>query len=322
MPPTEHRVVETNGIRMHIAEQGHGPLVVLLHGFPELWYSWRHQFDALAQAGFHAVAPDLRGYGQTDCPAEISAYSQLHLVGDVIGLLEALGEQHAVVVGHDWGASLAWNTALLRPDRIRGVVGLSVPYRPRGRVNTLTAIRNHFGDRFYQAYFQAPGVADAELGRDPRATLRRLLYSVSGDAPGADSPSLALIPEGGAGWLDAMVEPPVLPGWLTEADLDVYTAEFARTGFTGGLNWYRTIDLTWQLMAPWQGATLQPPALYVAGERDLTVNFPGAREFITNLRQFVPRLQRTVLLPGVGHWTQQERPAETNAAVIEFLRAL
>src|SRR6185503_11041750 len=149
MPGLAHRFVETNGIRMHIAEQGSGPLVVLLHGFPELWYSWRHQLGPLAEAGFHAVAPDLRGYGRTDRPSEVEQYTQLHLVGDVIGLLDALGEQQAVVVGHDWGATLAWNTALLRPDRVRGVVGLSVPFRPRGRSSPLSVMRDRFGERFY-----------------------------------------------------------------------------------------------------------------------------------------------------------------------------
>src|SRR5258708_2951389 len=136
-----HRFVETNGIRMHLAEAGTGPLVVMLHGFPESWYSYRHQLHALADAGYHAVAPDQRAYGQTDRPAEIAKYTQLHLVGDVIGLIDALGEQEAVVIGHDWGAPVAWNTALLRPDRVRGIVGLSVPYIPRGSTSDFGIIR-------------------------------------------------------------------------------------------------------------------------------------------------------------------------------------
>src|SRR5581483_9328651 len=167
------RTLHTNGITMRIAEQGEGPLVVLLHGFPETWYSWRHQLGALAEAGYHVVAPDQRGYGRTDAPAEPERYTMLHLVGDVIGLLGALGEANAVVVGHDWGAPVAWNTALLRPDRVRGVDGLSVPYRPRGPVSTLTATRARLGERFYQAYFQAPGVCYAERARDVCTTLHR-----------------------------------------------------------------------------------------------------------------------------------------------------
>src|SRR3954465_14882409 len=179
MSEAEHREIEVGGLRMHVAEQGaDGPLVVLLHGFPESWYSWRHQLPALAAAGYHAVAPDQRGYGQTDSPAESEKYTQLHLVGDVIGLLDALDEQRAVVVGHDWGAPVAWNTALLRPDRLRGVVGLSVPDPPRGPGSPLTALRARRGERFYQAYFQATGGADAELARDVRTSLRRVLFSL------------------------------------------------------------------------------------------------------------------------------------------------
>lgn len=321
MPTVTHRFVETNGIRMHVAERGAGPLVVLLHGFPESWYSWRHQLAALADAGYRAVAPDQRGYGQTDRPDDPRQYTQLHLVGDVVGLLDALGEERAVVVGHDWGAPVAWHTALFRPDRVRGVVGLSVPYTPRGPVSSLAAARAVLGDGFYMAYFQQPGGADAELGRDPRASLRRLLFSASGDAPQVEPPPQPVIPPGG-GILDITAEPDALPPWLTEADLDVYAANFARTGFTGGLNWYRAIDLSWELMAPWQGAPVLPPALYLAGDRDLVVNFPGMRDLIAALPAFVPNLTDTVILPGCGHWTQQERPAAVNDALLRFLAAL
>jgi pimeloyl-ACP methyl ester carboxylesterase len=321
MAEVNHRFIQTNGIRMHLAEQGSGPLVVLLHGFPESWYSWRHQLQALADAGYHAVAPDQRGYGQTDAPADAEKYTQLHLVGDVIGLLDALGEARAVVMGHDWGAPVAWNTALLRPDRVRGVVGMSVPYTPRGLVSSLTAMRSVFGEGFYMAYFQQPGVADAELARDAPATMRRFLYAASGDAPVPEAAPSPVIPPG-AGMLDILAEPPALPAWLTQADLDFYVAEFERTGFTGGLNWYRTIDLSWELMAPWQGALVSPPALYIAGERDLVVHFPGMNQLIPNLRMFVPHLTKTVMLPGCGHWTQQERSTEVNAAILEFVTQL
>src|SRR5262245_11674109 len=183
MSQIRHRTVETNGLRMHIAEQGQGPLVVLCHGFPESWYSWRHQLPALADAGFHAVAPDMRGYGQTDRPEAIDQYTLLHLVGDMVGLLDALGAESAVIAGHDWGAPVAWHAALLRPDRFRAVIGLSVPYRPRGPVRPTTAMPRTDDAQFYQLYFQEPGVAEAELGRDVRSTIRRLAYSGSGDAP-------------------------------------------------------------------------------------------------------------------------------------------
>src|SRR5437868_6895780 len=235
-----HRTIETNGIRMHIAEQGEGPLVVLCHGFPESWYSWRYQLKALAAAGFHAVAPDMRGYGGTDRPEAIDQYTLLHLVGDIIGLVDALGAEPALVVGHDWGAPVAWHAALLRPDRFRGVVGLSVPYRPRGGIRPTSAMPQTDDAMFYQLYFQEPGVAEAEFERDPRATLHSLLYWGSGDAPrGGSGRPLGMVPKDG-GFLDGRPSP-AMPPWLSEADLDFYAAEFARTGFRGGLNWYRNI---------------------------------------------------------------------------------
>jgi len=220
MTDITHRFIETSGIRMHVVEAGQGPLV-LLHGFPESWYSWRHQLAALAQAGYHAIAPDQRGYGQTDRPAEIEKYTQLHLVGGIIGLLDALQEEQAVVVGHDWGAPIAWDAALMRPDRIRGVVGLSVPYFPRGPVSLLTAMRSLLGEGFYMAYFQQPGVAEAELERDVRTTMRMLLYSASGDAPADRRASQPVVPQGG-GILDILLAPETLPTWLTEQDIDYY----------------------------------------------------------------------------------------------------
>lgn len=315
-----HRFVETNGIRMHIAEQGEGPLVILCHGFPESWYSWRHQLKALAEAGYHAVAPDQRGYGQTDRPQQIAQYTQLHLVGDIIGLMDALGEQQAVIAGHDWGAPVAWNTALLRPDRIRGVIGLSVPYTPRGPVSTTTVFREAIGPRFYFLFFQEPGVAEKGLEENVRSSVRRILYSASGDAPRGEG-IIGMVPEGGS-FVSNAIDPETLPSWLTEADIDFYTKEFERTGFTGGLNWYRATDLTWELMAPFAGEPVTPPALYVAGDRDGVVSFPGMQQLIPNLKMFVPNLRQTIMLPGCGHWTQQERPDDVNKAMIEFIRGL
>jgi pimeloyl-ACP methyl ester carboxylesterase len=326
MSAIAHRTVETNGIRMHVAEQGEGPLVVLCHGFPESWYSWRHQLAALAEAGYRAVAPDMRGYGQTDRPEAIDQYTLFHLVGDMVGLLDALGAETAVIAGHDWGAPVAWHAALLRPDRFRAVIGLSVPYRPRGPVRPTTAMPRTDDAVFYQLYFQAPGVAEAELERDVCASHRRLLYSGSGDVPRRDPTishpdAVGMVPRNG-GFLDRTMEPGALPAWLTEADLDFYTREFERTGFRGGLNWYRNIDRNWELLAPWAGARVTVPALYVAGDRDLVVAFRGMDQLLPNLVRFVPQLRGTLMLPGCGHWTQQERPREVNAAMIEFLRQL
>ncbi len=322
-----HRTVETNGIRLHLAEQGEGPLVVLCHGFPESWYSWRHQLRDLAEAGFHAVAPDMRGYGQSEAPAAIDQYTLLHLVGDMVGLLDALGAPTAVIAGHDWGAPVAWHAALLRPDRFRAVIGLSVPYRPRGATRPTTAMPRTDDAVFYQLYFQEPGVAEVELGRDPRATIRRVLYSGSGDRPrggrvGLGRPDAAgMVPRSG-GFLDHTEDPATLPPWLSEADVDYFAGEFARTGFRGGLNWYRNIDRNWELMAPWAGARVMVPALYVAGDRDLVVAFRGMDQLIPKLGTFVPNLRRTLMLPGCGHWTQQERAPEVSAAMIEFLKGL
>ena len=240
----------------------------------------------------------------------------------MIGLLDALGEQRAVVVGHDWGAPVAWNTALLRPDRVRGVVGLSVPYAPRGPVSLLTAVRPRWATGSTCKYFQAPGVADAELARDVRRTDARR----SSTGPRATRRSRPSRPSRWCrrepGSSTSCRSRRRCPDWLTEADLDFYAAEFERTGFTGGLNWYRAIDLSWELMAAWQGAPVTPPALYVAGDRDLVVNFPGMDQVIPNLSDVRAEPDADLMLPGVGHWTQQERPDEVNAALLEFLAGL
>ncbi|MGH7323454.1 MAG: alpha/beta fold hydrolase [Candidatus Rokuibacteriota bacterium] len=326
MSQVQHRIVETNGIRMHIAEQGAGPLIVLCHGFPESWYSWRHQLPALAKAGFHAVAPDMRGYGQTDAPAEIDQYTLLHLVGDMIGLLDALGAESAVIAGHDWGAPVAWHAALLRPDRFRAVIGLSVPFRPRGPARPTTVMPQTDDALFYQLYFQTPGVAEKELEGDLRLTIRRLLYWASGDGPVGDlitgnRDAVGMVPRRG-GFLSGTVDPNALPPWLTKADVEFFAGEFARTGFRGGLNWYRNIDCNWELLAPFSGARVTVPALYVAGDRDLVVAFRGMDQLIPSLSKFVPHLRKTLMLPGCGHWTQQERPEDVNAAIVDFLGSL
>ena len=320
-----HRFVETNGIRMHIAEQGTGPVVVLCHGWPETWYSWRHQLPALAAAGFHAVAPDMRGYGQTDSPQSIEQYTLLHLVGDMVGLLDALGVESAVIVGHDWGAPVAWHSALLRPDRFRGVVGLSVPFRQRGTVQPTTVMPRTDKSQFYQLYFQEPGIAEAEFERDIRYSIRATLYSASGDgrtsAAGSGPDGAGMVPLNG-GFLSGRTSPERLPSWLSETDVDFYARDFQRSGFRGPFNWYRNIDRNWQLLAPFAGARVVIPALYIAGDRDPVTAFPGMEKHIANLRAVVPQLRRSITLAGCGHWTQQERPVEVNRVLIEFLKGL
>jgi len=318
------RIVETNGIRMHVAEQGEGPVVVLCHGFPESWYSWRHQLPALAKAGFRAVAPDMRGYGQTERPEAVELYSLLHLIGDMVGLLDALGAETAVIAGHGWGAPVAWHAALLRPDRFRGVIGLSVPFLPRGQVFPSRNPPQTNDALFYQSYFQAPGVAEAELEEDISFTIRSSLCSASAEAlpqitrrdPGGH---VCMVPRAG-GILANRANPPSLPSWLTECDVSFYAEQFARTGYRGGLNWYRNIERNWASLAPFEGARVMVPALYVVGDRDIVLAFRGMGDVVSGLLDNVPRLQRTAILPQCGHWTQQERPEEVNAAIIEFLQ--
>ncbi|WP_329577480.1 alpha/beta hydrolase [Kitasatospora sp. NBC_01250] len=318
----KHSQVEVNGIRLHVAEQGEGPLVLLLHGFPESWYSWRHQFAPLAAAGYRVVAPDQRGYARSDRPLDVDSYTLPHLVGDVVGLIEALGAEQAVVVGHDWGAPVAWASAMLRPDLVRAVAGLSVPPRLPAGIGSLAAARHVYGDGFYQNYFQQPGVADAELARDLRATFRATLFGVSGDNPAQPSPWI--IPEGST-LLDTLPEPKELPGWLTEEDVEAFAADYAGHGehaFTGPLNWYRNIDRNQELMAAFRGLGITVPALYVIGDRDMVGVLRGVDKLIGSLPSILPRLFRSVTLPGCGHWTQQERPAEVNRELLDFLAHL
>ncbi|UYB39989.1 alpha/beta hydrolase [Streptomyces sp. Je 1-4] len=301
----KHRHVSANGITMHCTEQGEGPLVLLLHGFPETSYSWRHQLQPLAEAGYRVVAPDQRGYGSTDCPEGVDNYTILHLVGDVVGLIHALGEKHAVVVGHDWGAAIAWHTALLRPDLVRGVAGVSVPPMPRGPVPPISDARERFGEDFYQVYFQQPQAAEAEPAKDIPTTFRKVLAGT---------------PTGEGSFLGRFAVPESLPGWLTEADIATFTGQFATTGFTGGLNWYRNLDRNWELTAAWQDAPIVPPALYVIGEHDF-VRSVCPPDMLEN-PALVPDLRAVVDVPDSGHWTQQERPAEVNKALLDFLNGL
>ncbi len=310
-----HRFVQTNGINMHIAEAGEGPLVVLLHGFPESWYSYRHQLEALSAAGYHAVAPDQRGYGETDSPEEIEKYTQLHLVGDVVGLLASLGEDECVVVGHDWGSPVAANFAVLRPGLVRGAVLLSVPYVPRGDVDSLTRLTQTLGPNNYHVRFQEVGRAEAVMEADLRGSLLSSLYGLSGDAPLVNDPGLSerqvKIPEG------------PLPTWLTEEDVDYLVSRFERSGLRGPINWYRNSMANWELMATWHNAVLLPPSLFIGGDRDIVYRWPGVAHVVEALRQYsMPNLTKAVVLEGCGHWTQQERSDEVNSLLIEFLAGL
>jgi len=311
-----HRRVETNGIGMHVAEAGSGPLVVLLHGFPELWYSWRHQLPALADAGYHAVAPDLRGYGETDAPEAIEAYSMRNLTADVAGLLDALGVERAVLVGHDWGGGIASACAELFPHRVAALVVMGT-YARRAPVPPTQMLQQFAQGKFnFALAFQQPGVAEAELDADPRRSLRRFLHALSGEAPPDVLTYLFTGKPADAGILEGMPEPTALPAWLTEADLDVYARAFERNGFRGGLNWYRNMDRNWEELPQVGAAGLEQPALFMGGTRDSQIRF-GSFEAT---EAAAAKLRKIVLMPRCGHWAQQERPDEVNAELIDFLR--
>jgi pimeloyl-ACP methyl ester carboxylesterase len=313
------QVLEVGAIRMRVAELGEGPLVLLCHGFPECWRSWSSQLSALADAGYRAVAPDMRGYGGSDAPPEPDVYTMLHHVGDMVELVRTLGETQAVIVGHDWGAPAAWNAALLRPDLFRAVVGMSVPFTPPSRVDLLSALETQGVRTFYIQYFQAPGVAEAELEADVEASIRRLYFSMSGDGPGR---TIAGILAPGAGILANTVEPERLPDWLREEDIAYVAGEFNRTGFRGGLNWYRSIRRTSELLAPWRGCVIRQPSFFIAGARDDVLRFPGMEARLQQLSVVLPGLRGSHILPGAGHWIQRECATAVNALLIEFLRSL
>ena len=316
-PYINQRKVETNGISLNIAEQGEGPLVLMLHGFPESWYSWRHQFSALAEAGYHAVAPDMRGYGESDKPYEIEAYNQVEVVNDIIGLIPALGHETAVVFGHDWGAPTARSCALNHPDKVSAVGALSVPFRPRGDSPPLATLKAIFKDRFfYQLYFQEPGKAEAELEKDPALTIRKFYHMASGEMntsllseKSADADLLSDLPDPGA----------QMGPWISEEDVSFYANEFKQSGFRGPLSYYRNLDLTWELTkdSPQQ---ISQPALFVAGERDGVILM--AADALKELDKHVTDLRVNKLIPKIGHWTQQEAPDEVNQALIQFLEEI
>ena len=325
-PIIRHRQVRVGELSMHIAEAGDAaaPLVLLCHGFPECWYSWRYQLEALAAAGYYAVAPDMRGYGRTDAPPSIESYTLLHLVGDMTALLDTLGRRRAVIVGHDWGAMVAWTAAQLRPDRFHAVVGMSVPFLPRLPIKPTTMMKAMAGDRFfYVLYFQEPGKAEAELDPRARDMMRGMLFTASGSVDPDHYKNFSLPKT--AKFLEGMVIPEKLPAWLGEADLEVYVGEFERTGFRGGLNWYRNFDRNWELLAPFGDLRITVPALFVGGLRDAVVTgpeFAGEGPAVKMMGSFCDDLRGKVLIEGAGHWNQQEAPAETDAALLEFLAGL
>jgi soluble epoxide hydrolase / lipid-phosphate phosphatase len=318
MSEVKHRYVQTNGIRMHVAEAGEGFPVVMCHGFPELWYSWRHQMKVLAEAGFRAIAPDQRGYGDTDCPQPLEAYSMKNLVADLVGMLDALQIKKAVIIGHDWGGAVAWAAPMMVPERWERVIGVNTPFLKRAPMRPTDAMRAIAGDNFhYILYFQTPGVAEAELERDVERSLRGFYQ----DPANIDAAEIRKAPPGvfgakGGGLLERFSDRPH-GKFLTADDFQVFANAFKKTGFRGGLNWYRNIDRNWEESAPYEQRVNQP-ALMITAELDIVLR----PEMAEGMTQWVPNLRKTVLVKGSGHWTQQEKPAAVNAAILEFLADL
>ena len=320
----EHHTIETNGITMHLATAGappddkDAPLIVLCHGFPELWYSWRYQLPALAAEGYAVVAPDQRGFGKTDRPEPIDDYDIVHLTDDMAGLLDTFGREKAIFVGHDWGSVVVWNMAQRLPERVEAVCGMSVAFTQRGQMSTTALLRNVMGDRFfYMLYFQEPGVADADMGKDPREAMRRFLSAIGAQPAGGQGLIPSLPAEGTTFW-DWVPPVETLPPWLSEEALDVFATEFERTGFTGGINWYRNFDRNWQINEPWGTRKVEMPAGFIAGREDpVLVMTPPER-----MEGWVTDLRVSEVIDGAGHWVQQEKPDETNEALLRFLRTL
>ena len=317
----EFQMIDTGEVRIRAAVEGSGPLVLFVHGFPESWYSWRHQLGSVAAAGFTAAAIDVRGYGGSDKPHPASAYAMERLVADNVVVARALSpEQPAILVGHDWGAPIVWNSALTRPDVFRAVAGLSVPFSGVPARPFHEIFKEAFTDQgrfFYQAYFADEGVAEAEAEANPRDFVQRMMYSISGDVPPGDYWSKPV----GATFLDGLPDPQPVP-WLTTGDLDYYEREFKGSGFRGPLNRYRNHQRDFDWAQAFTGQRIEQPSLFIGGTRDsATTLFGAVSDPVGLMRHFAPKVEGHVL-EGVGHWTQQERPEEVNALLVDWLRRL
>jgi len=314
------QTLETNGIAIRAAVEGDGPLVILVHGWPELWYSWRHQVKPIAQAGYRVVAPDVRGYGGSDKPAAVEAYDMASMMADVIGLIDAFSEDTAILIGHDWGAPICWNTAALHPDRVSAVAGLSVPYFKRGAISSLELWRQVYeGKFFYQLYFQAEGVAEAELEADVRLSLRKIYYAISGDAASAKN-RMQGSPDGTL--LESMTDPDPFPSWMSADDLDYFVANFEAGGFRGPLNRYRNQDRDFDNLPELGARPVAQPSCFIAGSKDPVRHFIPGHDLYETVAGNCTDLRFSKIIDGIGHWVQQEAPSEVNAALLEFLASL
>lgn len=316
-----HRFAEVNGVRLHYVDEGQGPLVILLHGFPYLWFMWRRQIAALAEAGYRVVVPDQRGFGQSDRPQAVEAYDISQAVGDMVGLMTALGETSAVIVGHDLGAWVAQSAALLRPDLFRALVMLNTPVSPRGMVRPTVGLQAMAKGRVYHhLYFQQLEKPDREFAENPRKTLRSIYYSVSGSAKGADR--WRMFVEEGEPILNAFSEPAELPAWLSPRAMEHYIAEYTRTGFTGAINYYRCRDRNWEITAFLDGALVHQPSMYIGGDEDPSLEPAEIRALYDQLEKFHPGMRQKVLLPAIGHSAAEEAVGEVNDLLLDFLGSL
>ncbi|NKB32127.1 MAG: alpha/beta fold hydrolase [Pseudomonadales bacterium] len=316
------RFIESNGIRMRIAEAGDsGPLILFAHGWPESWYNWRHQLTYFANAGYRVVAPDMRGYGETDKPADVDEYDIVHLAGDMVGILDALGEETAIMVGHDWGAIVAWNSVLMHPERFSALIAMSVPYGGRAPQSPMVAWQESFGDNFYYILYhnEAGGVAEAEYDSDPKGILSRLYLSPNSPR---EAPTINDRARSAGGWIGRLGAPIGLPDWLSQEDLDYVVGQFESAGFRGGVNYYRNFHRNWEITEHLTDTKIDVPTLFIAGEQDVVIAGANQGQLTGAMSRVATDLRDVVLIPDIGHWVQQEAPEETNAAMHEFLQGI
>jgi pimeloyl-ACP methyl ester carboxylesterase len=320
---TDFQNIDLGDIRIRAAVEGDGPLVVMVHGFPESWFSWRHQIGPIAEAGFTACAIDVRGYGGSGKPYPVEDYAMERMIADVAGVIEQMSDDgKAVLIGHDWGAPIVWNSALVRPDRVRAVAGLSVPYTgvpTRSFREIYEAVFTSRGKFFYQHYFQKEGIAEAEAEADIHGFLRRFYYALSGDAPDGAWPNDKTTANT---LLDGLLNPDPFPGWLHKDGLGYFASEFGQSGLRGPINRYRNHDRDFEYLKQFTGRKIDQPSLFIGGSRDLVLTMFGTNDFVTPMRENLTDLRGADVLEGCGHWTQQERPAEVNARLIPWLKGL
>ena len=316
------RFIESNGIRMRIFEAGDtGPLVLLAHGWPESWYNWRHQLTGLADAGYRVVAPDMRGYGETDAPPDFDDYDIIDLTDDMVGIVDALGEDTAVMVGHDWGAIVAWHAVVRYPERFDGLIAMSVPYGGTAQRSPMDGWRETFGDNFFYILYhnELSGAAEAEYDSDPRGLISRLYLSPRSPR---EAPTITDPLRSAGGWIGRLGAPVGLPDWLSQEDLDYVVGQLEQAGFRGGVNYYRNFHRNWEISLEYESDRVTVPTIFIAGAGDLVIGGATVEQLTTTMSRVIDDLRGVVLIPEIGHWVQQEAPAETNAAMLEFLADL